>query len=45
MTWGTVNSIPVEVTGMAFDDYDHLRGSQFVATTWELHPAVVTILP
>lgn len=45
MTWGTVNSIPVEVLGMAFDDYDHLRGSQFVATTWELHPAVVTLLP
>ncbi len=45
ITWGTVNSIPVQVTGMAFDDYDHLRGSQYVATTWELHPAVVTVLP
>lgn len=45
MTWGTVNSIPVEVTGMAFDDYDHLRASKYVTTTWELHPAVVTILP
>ena len=45
MTWGTVNSIPVEVTGMAFDDYDHLRASKFVVTTWELHPAIVTVLP
>lgn len=45
MTWGTVSSIPVEVTGMAFDDYDHLRASQYVSTTWELHPAVVTVLP
>ncbi len=45
MTWGTVNAIPVEVTGMAFDDFDHLRGTKLLGTTWELHPAVVTILP
>ena len=45
MTWGTVGSIPVEVIGLGFDDYDHLRGSTYVATTWELHPAVVTVLP
>ena len=45
MTWGTVNSVHVEVTGMAFDDFDHIRSSQYVATTWELHPAVVTVLP
>jgi hypothetical protein len=45
MTWGTVNSIPVEVTGMPFDDFDHVRGSTFIATTWEIHPAVVTVLP
>ena len=45
MTWGTVSSIPVEVTGMAFEDYDHVRGSTYVATSWELHPAIVTVLP
>lgn len=45
MTWGTVNSVPVEVTGLAFDDFDHLRASKYVTTTWELHPAVVTVLP
>lgn len=45
MTWGTVNAIPVSVTGMAFEDFDHKRGSQYVATPWELHPAVVTVLP
>ena len=45
MTWGTVNNIPVEVTGMAFDDFDHVRGSKFIGTTWELHPATVTVLP
>ena len=45
MTWGTVNAIPVSVTGMAFEDYDHIRGSQYVGTAWELHPAVVTVLP
>lgn len=45
MTWGTVNAIPVSVTGMAFEDYDHKRGSQYVATPWELHPAEVTVLP
>ncbi len=45
MTWGTVNGIPVEVTGLAFDDFDHLRGSKYIATSWELHPAVVTVLP
>lgn len=45
LTTGTVDSIPVEVTGMAFEDYEHKRGSALVATPWELHPAVVTILP
>lgn len=45
MTWGTVKSIPVSVVGMAFEDYDHTRGSQYVATPWELHPAIVTVLP
>ena len=37
--------IPVEVIGLAFRDYDHRRGSIYVATPWELHPAVVNLLP
>lgn len=37
-------ALPVQVLGLAFQDFEHQRGSQFVATTWELHPAVVTIL-
>lgn len=40
-----VPALPVLVTGMAFQDYEHKRGSALVATTWELHPAVVSILP
>jgi hypothetical protein len=36
-------ALPVQVTGMAFEDFDHTRGSAQVATIWELHPAVVTI--
>lgn len=36
-------ALPVQVTGMAFEDFDHTRGSARVATIWELHPAVVTI--
>ncbi len=33
---------PVSVLGLAFEDHPHSgRGSQFVATIWELHPAVV----
>jgi hypothetical protein len=28
---------------MAFQDFDHARGSAHVATNWELHPAIVTI--
>src|SRR5713226_5140264 len=35
--------LPVEVLGMAFEDFDHNRGSVHVATIWELHPAIVTI--
>src|SRR4051812_35877722 len=34
--------IPVTVTGLAFQDRGHARGSAQVNTTWELHPAVVT---
>jgi hypothetical protein len=36
-------ALPAEVLGMAFEDFDHSRGSTQVATIWELHPAVVTI--
>lgn len=36
-------ALPVEVLGMAFEDFDHNRGSAQVKTTWELHPAAVTI--
>jgi hypothetical protein len=32
---------PVSVTGMAFEDFEHGRGSVHVATLWELHPAIV----
>jgi hypothetical protein len=36
-------ALPVDVLGMAFEDFDHNRGSLQVATIWELHPAIVTI--
>jgi len=36
-------ALPVQVLGMAFEDFDHSRGSVQVATIWELHPAIVTI--
>jgi hypothetical protein len=36
-------ALPVDVLGMAFEDFDHARGSVHVATIWELHPAIVTI--
>jgi len=38
-------ALSVEVLGMAFEDFDHNRGSAQVATIWELHPATVNILP
>jgi hypothetical protein len=38
-------ALPVEVLGMAFEDFDHNRGSVQVATIWELHPATVNVLP
>lgn len=37
-------AIPVEVTGLAFEDFEHNRGSAQVATLWELHPATVNLL-
>jgi hypothetical protein len=36
-------ALPAEITGMAFEDFDHNRGSAQIATIWELHPATVTI--
>jgi len=36
-------ALPVSVLGMAFEDFEHNRGSVQVATLWELHPATVTI--
>ena len=38
-------ALPAEVLGMAFEDFDHNRGSEQVATLWELHPATVNLLP
>jgi len=32
-----------DIVGMAFEDFEHHRGSAQVATVWELHPAVVTL--
>ncbi len=37
--------LPVDVLGMAFEDFEHNRGSAQIATVWELHPATVNILP
>jgi hypothetical protein len=36
-------ALPAEILGLAFEDFDHNRGSAQVATIWELHPATVTI--
>jgi hypothetical protein len=33
--------LPMDVVGMAFEDFEHNRGP--VATLWELHPAMVTL--
>ena len=37
------NALPVQITGMAFEDFEHNRGSAQVATVWELHPAILNI--
>jgi hypothetical protein len=34
---------PVVVTGLAFEDFEHNRGTDLIATTWELHPAIVSL--
>jgi hypothetical protein len=36
-------ALPADVVGLAFQDFEHTRGTKFVATTWELHPAIVTL--
>lgn len=36
--------IPVDVRGLAFEDDPHAtRGTKFVATIWEIHPAIVQL--
>lgn len=37
--------VAVDVRGLAFRDFNHSRGSGRVKTVWELHPAIVTVLP
>jgi hypothetical protein len=37
--------LPVDVLGLAFQDYSHQRGTSHVSTPWEIHPAIVTVLP
>lgn len=36
-------ALPVEVLGLAFQDFEHNRGSAQVATEWELHPAILSV--
>ena len=36
-------ALPAEVLGMAFEDFEHNRGSGQVTTLWELHPAIVNL--
>jgi hypothetical protein len=36
-------ALPVDVLGLAFQDFNHQRGTAHVATVWELHPAIVTL--
>ncbi len=36
-------AIPADVVGLAFEDFEHDRGSPQIATVWELHPAQVTL--
>lgn len=32
-----------DVLGLAFEDFEHTRGTTSVATVWEIHPAIVTL--
>ncbi len=36
-------AVPADIVGLAFQDFEHNRGTKNVATTWELHPAIVTL--
>jgi hypothetical protein len=36
-------ALPADILGMAFEDFEHNRGSAQVTTLWELHPAIVTL--
>jgi hypothetical protein len=36
-------ALPADVLGLAFQDFNHPRGTSHVATVWELHPATVTL--
>ena len=38
-------AFPVDVVGMAFEDFEHNRGTGQVGTLWELHPAIVNLHP
>ncbi len=38
-------ALSAEVLGLAFEDFEHNRGSPQVATVWELHPATVNLVP
>ena len=35
--------LPVVIQGLPFEDFEHNRGSALLATSWELHPAIVTL--
>lgn len=41
-----VTPVPVSVLGLPFEDFEHpqQRGTVYVATLWEIHPAVITFL-
>jgi hypothetical protein len=39
------HALSAEVLGMAFEDFEHNRGSGQVTTLWELHPATVNLRP
>ena len=36
-------ALPASVVGLAFEDFEHNRGSAQIATVWEIHPAIVTL--
>jgi hypothetical protein len=38
------NPLPIDVLGLAFQDFNHARGTSHVASPWEIHPAIVNVL-